>query len=191
MLIQFMAIFPSILIYVLWKTAFQVVYIRLPALVCSVLNVVDTVRTVKVLYWTSASVLWDVYIRTLMDFPLYIQGGADKSLAHILPDVVGRNRQCRWKDGSVHVPNCKSLLVTEAERKHVRRRERFQQHRDASCHQVLFSCKARRRRKCRPFSQKHQGNIHHCKPPSKTRWPSLNVVIFSPVMPLVLDDPKH
>jgi len=27
--------------------------------------------------------------------------------------------------------------------------------------------------------------------PSKTRWPSLNVVIFSPVMPLVLDDPKH
>jgi len=33
------------------------------------------------------------------------------------------------------VPNCKSFLVTEAERKHVRRRARFQQHRDASCHQ--------------------------------------------------------
>jgi len=32
------------------------------------------------------------------------------------------------------VPNCKSFLVTEAERKHVRRRARFQQHRDASCH---------------------------------------------------------
>jgi len=30
------------------------------------------------------------------------------------------------------VPNCKSFLVTEAERKHVRRRARFQQHRDAS-----------------------------------------------------------
>ena len=30
------------------------------------------------------------------------------------------------------MPNCKSLLVTEAERKHVRRRARFQQHRDAS-----------------------------------------------------------
>ena len=43
-------------IYVLWKTEFQVVYIRLPALVCSILNVVDTVRTVKVLYSTSASV---------------------------------------------------------------------------------------------------------------------------------------
>ena len=34
------------------------------------------------------------------------------------------------------MPNCKSFLVTEAERKHVRRRARFQQYRDASCHQV-------------------------------------------------------
>ena len=30
------------------------------------------------------------------------------------------------------------FLLTEAERKHVRRRARFQQHRDASCHQVFF-----------------------------------------------------
>ena len=36
------------------------------------------------------------------------------------------------------MPNCKSSLVTEAERKHVRRRARFQQHRDASCHQFCF-----------------------------------------------------
>jgi len=36
------------------------------------------------------------------------------------------------------VPNCKSFLVTEAERKHVRRRARFQQNWDASCHQVFF-----------------------------------------------------
>ena len=40
--------------------------------------------------------------------------------------------------GSVHASNCKSFLVTEAERKHVRRRVRFQQHRDLSCHQVFF-----------------------------------------------------
>jgi len=33
------------------------------------------------------------------------------------------------------VPNCKSFLVTEAERKHVRRRALFQ-HRDANCNQV-------------------------------------------------------
>jgi len=30
------------------------------------------------------------------------------------------------------VPNCKPFLVTETERKHVRRRARFQQHRDAA-----------------------------------------------------------
>ena len=36
-------------------------------------------------------------------------------------------------------------------RKHLRRRARFQQHRDASCHQVFLSCKARRRRKFTPF----------------------------------------
>ena len=34
--------------------------------------------------------------------------------------------------------NCKSFLVTEAERKHVRRRAQFQQHRYLSCHQVFF-----------------------------------------------------
>jgi len=37
----------------------------------------------------------------------------------------------------VHVPNRKSFLLTEAERKHVRRRARFQQHGDASFHQVF------------------------------------------------------
>jgi len=36
------------------------------------------------------------------------------------------------------VPNCKSFLVTEAERKHVRRCARFQQYGDAGCHQVFF-----------------------------------------------------
>ena len=38
------------------------------------------------------------------------------------------------------MPNYKPFFVTEAERKHVRRRARFQQHRgDASCHLVFFS----------------------------------------------------
>ena len=32
--------------------------------------------------------------------------------------------------------------------------------------------------------------MHHHMPPSKTGWPSLNVVIFPPVMLLILDDPK-
>jgi hypothetical protein len=39
---------------------------------------------------------------------------------------------------AVHVPNCKSFLVTEAERKHAERRARFQQHRVASSHKVFF-----------------------------------------------------
>ena len=36
------------------------------------------------------------------------------------------------------MPNCKSFLVTKAEKKHVGRRARFRQHWDASCHQVFF-----------------------------------------------------
>ena len=36
------------------------------------------------------------------------------------------------------MPYGKSFIVTEAERKHVRRRARFQQHGGASCHQVFF-----------------------------------------------------
>ena len=36
-----------------------------------------------------------------------------------------------------------------------------------------------------------KGNMHHRMPPSKTGWPSLNVVIFLPVMRLVLDDLKQ
>ena len=44
---------------------------------------------------------------------------------------------CRRNEWSIHVLNCKSFLAAEAERKHVRRRARFQQHRDASC-QVFF-----------------------------------------------------
>ena len=36
------------------------------------------------------------------------------------------------------MPNCKSFLVTEAERKHVRRRARLQKHRDASCQVFCF-----------------------------------------------------
>ena len=32
--------------------------------------------------------------------------------------------------------------------------------------------------------------MHHHIPPSKTGWPSLNVVIFPPVMRLVLNEPK-
>ena len=55
----------------------------------------------------------------------------------------------------------------------------------------FFSCKARLRSKFTPFSQKHQGNMHHRMPPSNTGWSSLKVVIFPPVLRLVLNDPKQ
>ena len=55
----------------------------------------------------------------------------------------------------------------------------------------FISCKARRRRKFTPFWQKHWGKMHHLMPPSKTGWPSLNVVIFPLVMRLVMDDRKQ
>jgi len=51
--------------------------------------------------------------------------------------LFGKSSFCHLK-GSVHVPNYKSFLVTEAERKHVRRRARYQQHGDAKFHQVSF-----------------------------------------------------
>jgi len=50
----------------------------------------------------------------------------------------------------------------------------------------FFTCKARRRRKFRPFWQKQMGNMHHRMPPSKTGSSSLNVVIFPSVMRSVL-----
>jgi len=67
--------------------------------------------------------------------------GADKSLAR-------PTSRCRTESivslerGYLHVQNCKYFLVTEAERKHVRRHAQFQ-HGDASCHQGLFFSPAR------------------------------------------------
>ena len=66
-----------------------------------------------------------------------VRGGADKSLARPTSRCRRTESIVSLERGSVHVPNCKSLLVTEAERKHVRRRARVQQHGDASCHQVF------------------------------------------------------
>jgi len=37
----------------------------------------------------------------------------------------------------------------------------------------------------------HEHAQHHRMTPSKTGWPSLNVVIFLPVMRRVLDEPKQ
>ena len=62
-----------------------------------------------------------------------IRGAADKSLARPTSRLKTESIVSLEK-GSVYVTNCKSFLVTEAERKHVSPRARFQQHVDASCH---------------------------------------------------------
>ena len=84
------------------------------------------------------------------------------------------------------MPNCKSFLVTEAERKHVRQRARFQQHRDASCHQVFFSSR-----------QGAEGNSRHSERTLGEHAPSYDTVknwvaqIKRGDFFLVLDDPKQ
>ena len=68
----------------------------------------------------------------------FLRGDVDKSPART-------NSRCRWTESIVSlergVCSCAKLedfFVTEAERKHVRWRARFQQHGDASYHQVFF-----------------------------------------------------
>jgi len=65
----------------------------------------------------------------------FLRGGADKSFAR-------PTYRCRRPESIVSLERkvcpCAELysLVTESEKKHVRRRARFQQHGDAGCHQV-------------------------------------------------------
>jgi hypothetical protein len=80
-----MAIVSSVLtIYVLWKTEFQVVYIRLPALIRSILNIMDAVRPVKVcIFNLSVSFMGCVYpyidgllvVYTVSEVDLNLQDG--------------------------------------------------------------------------------------------------------------------
>ena len=82
--------------------------------------------------------------RHTLQTPSSVRGGADKSLAR-------PNFRCRRTESIVSLEDCKSFLVTEAERKYVRRRGRFRQHRDASCHQGFFP----------PARQGAEGNSYH------------------------------
>ena len=88
------------------------------------------------------------------------------------------------------MPNCRSFLVTKAERKHVRRRARFQQHGDASCRQVFLFLQGKVLKKIHAILTETLGEHAISYATVKNCWPTLNVVIFPPVMRLVLDDPK-
>ena len=80
-----------------------------------------------------------------------LRRGADKSLAR--PTSRSRRTESResLEKGFCSCAELQVVSVTEAEMKHVTGRARFQQHRDASCRQVFFPCKARCRRKFTPF----------------------------------------
>ena len=52
---------------------------------------------------------------------------------------------------------CKSFLVTETERKHVRPRARFQRHRDLSCHQTSFFLQGKAPKKIHAILKKTLG----------------------------------
>ena len=62
-----------------------------------------------------------------------IRGGSDKSLARPTSRCRRTESIVVGKRGLFMCRIAKSFLVTEAARKHVRRRARFQPHRDASC----------------------------------------------------------
>ena len=89
------------------------------------------------------------------------------------------------------MPNCKSFLVTDAERKHARRRARFQQHRDASCYQVPtpspFPLQGKALKEIHAILTETLGEHAQSYATVKNGWPNLNVMILPHVMRLVLD----
>jgi len=89
------------------------------------------------------------------------------------------------------VPNCKFVLVTEAESKHVRRRAPFQQYRDPDCHEVIFFLQGKAPKEIITILIETLAEHAPFMALSKTGWPSLNMVIFPPVMCLVQDNPKQ
>jgi len=67
-----------------------------------------------------------------------VWGGTEKSLARPTSRCRRTESIVSLERGVCSCVELQVLLVTEAEGKHVRRRARFQQHRDASCHQVFY-----------------------------------------------------
>jgi len=78
-------------------------------------------------------------------------GGADNSLARPIYRCRGTESLVSVKEGSVHVPKCRSFLVTEVEKKMSRDARDFNKiEKGALVKYFSFSCKARRRRKFTP-----------------------------------------
>ena len=89
------------------------------------------------------------------------------------------------------MPNCKSFLVTEAERKQVRRLARFQQHGDASCHQVFFFLQGTAPKDIHAILTETLAEHTPSYATVKSWVAQFKRGDFPPVMRLVLDDPKQ
>jgi len=88
------------------------------------------------------------------------------------------------------VPKGNTFIVTEAEKKHVRRRARFQKHGDASCSQV-FSCQGKAPKEIHAILTDALGEHAPSYATVKNWVAQFKRTIFSPVLRLVLDDPKE
>jgi len=71
------------------------------------------------------------------------------------------------------------------------RRARFQQYGEASCHQVFSPLQGKAPKEIDAILTETLGENTPSCAPSKTGWPSLNVLIFPPVLRLILDDLKQ
>ena len=83
------------------------------------------------------------------------------------------------------MPNCKSCLVTEAEKKHVRRRTRFQNIETRGVKNYFF-LQGMVPKEIQAILTETLGEVHHRMPPS-----SFNVLIFPHVLCLILEDTKQ
>ena len=125
-----------------------------------------------------------------MSVQFIVRDGADESLARPTSRCRGTESIVSLERGVCSCAELQSFLVTEAERKHVRRGVRFQ-HRDASCNQGFFlQGKAQKEIHAIPNRNIRIISTIVCHS-HKLGAPSLNVIIFPPVMRLVLDDPKR
>jgi len=89
------------------------------------------------------------------------------------------------------MPNCKSFLVTEAERKHVRRRALFQQHRDARCQQVFFFLQGKTPKEIYAILTETLGEHAPSYAIVKNWVTQFKRGDLPPLMCLVMDDPKQ
>ena len=114
------------------------------------------------------------------DLSLLLRGGAGKSLAR-------PNSRCRRTESIVSLErgvfSCyrgwkEAYLATHAISTTWRRE---------LSSSIFFSA----RQGAEGNSRHSDRNMHHRIPPSKTGWPSLDGWFFSPIMRLVLDDPKQ